>query len=150
MQEKNIFNELTLSLPEDYEEKDFKNIKKIFKKLKGKKYSLNSVDEILTEIDKIASLKLYDFIDASVKENIVDTNKIDFIFNLKDSKKYYVERINIFGNFQTIEEVIRNNLVVDEGDPLNNVLYNKSIDKIRNLGFFNDVIAKLLMVQMKI
>ena len=141
---KYFFNELSLNLPEDYEEKDFKDIKKIFKKLKGKKYSLDSVEEILTEIDKIASLKLYDFIDASVKENIVDTNKIDFIFNLKDSKKYYVERINIFGNFQTIEEVIRNNLVVDEGDPLNNVLYNKSIDKIKNLGFFNEVNSEVV------
>ena len=102
---KYFFNELTLNLPEDYDEKDFKDIKKIFKKLKGKKYSLNSVEEILEEIDKIASLKLYDFIDASVKENIVESNKINFIFNLKDSKKYYVEKVNIFGNFQTIEEV---------------------------------------------
>ena len=141
---KYFFNELTLNLPEDYEEKDFKDIKKIFKKLKGKKYSLDNVEKILKEIDKVASLKLYDFIDASVEENIVNTNKINFDFKIRDSKKFYVERINIFGNFQTIEEVIRNNLKVDEGDPLNNVLYNKSLDQIRSLGFFNKVDSEVV------
>jgi len=141
---KYFFNELTLNLPEDYDEKDFKDIKKIFKKLKGKKYSLDNVEKILREIDKVASLKLYDFIDASVEENIVNTNKINFDFKIKDSKKFYVERINILGNFQTIEEVIRNNLKVDEGDPLNNVLYNKSIDKLRSLGFFNKVDSEVV------
>ena len=35
---------------------------------------------ILTEIDKIASMRLYDFITADVKETIIDQNKIDFDF----------------------------------------------------------------------
>ena len=30
---------------------------------------------------------------------------------LKDSEKFYVERINILGNYQTIEKVIRNKLI---------------------------------------
>ena len=142
--QKYFFNDLKLTLPEDYDKKDFKDIEKIFKKLKGKSYSLDSVDKILKEIDKIASLKLYDFIDATVEESVVDRDKLNFNFKMEDSKKYYVERINVFGNFQTIEEVIRNNLFVDEGDPLNNVLYNKSIDKIRGLGFFENVKSEVV------
>ncbi len=142
--EKYFFNDLKLTLPEDYDKKDFKDIEKIFKKLRGKNYSLDSVDKILKEIDNIASLKLYDFIDATVEEKVVDKNKLNFNFKMQDSKKYYVERINLFGNFQTIEEVIRNNLFVDEGDPLNNVLYNKSIDKVRSLGFFESVKSEVV------
>ena len=141
---KYYFNKLSLSLPEDYNKKDFKDIEKIFKKLKGKEYTLNSVEKILKEIDKIASLKLYDFINATVEENIVDEDKINFLFKMQDSQKFYVERINLFGNFQTVEEVIRNNLIVDEGDPLNEVLYNKSIDKIRSLGFFDNVKSEII------
>jgi len=141
---KYYFNKLSLTLPDDYNKKDFKDIEKIFKKLKGKEYTLNSVEKILKEIDKIASLKLYDFINATVEENIVDENKINFLFKMLDSQKFYVERINLFGNFQTVEEVIRNNLVVDEGDPLNEVLYNKSIDKIRSLGFFDNVKSEII------
>ncbi len=142
--EKFYFNDLKLTLPDDYNENDFKKIEKIFKKLKNEKYSLNSINLILKEIDNIASLQLYDFIDADVEENILSDNKIDFNFKIKDSQKFYVERINIFGNFNTIEEVIRNRLIVDEGDPLNEVLYNKSIDNIRSTGFFKDVDSEII------
>ena len=47
--------------------------------------------------------------------------------------------MNILGNFTTIEEVIRNRLIVDEGDPLNTLLYNKSLDEIRSLRIFKTV-----------
>jgi outer membrane protein insertion porin family len=137
------FNKFNLNLPDDYNDVDFKKIKKIFNKLEGERYSLNDLNLILTEIDNIASSRLYDFIDAKVDEEIIDGNKINFSFNIVDSDKYYVERINILGNFTTIEEVIRNKLIVDEGDPLNTLLYNKSIDRIRSLGIFKSVNAEI-------
>ncbi len=136
---KYFFNDFSLSLPDDYKSSDFSKINKIFKKLKNKNYSLDNINLILSEIDKIASLRLYDFITANVTEKIVDGNKINFDFKILDSKKYYVERINIIGNFQTIEEVIRNRLIVDEGDPLNELLFNKSIDRVKSLGIFKKV-----------
>ena len=141
---KYYFNDLVLSLPEDYKKDDFKKIDKIFNKLKNEKYSINKVNNILKEIDNIATQKLYDFIDADVEETIVGENKINFDFKIKDSDKFYVERINIFGNYNTIEEVLRNQLIVDEGDPLNEVLYNKSINKIRSLGFFKKVNSEIV------
>ena len=137
--QKFFFNKFSLSLPDDYNSSDFEKIEKIFTKLKNEKYSLDSIDLILTEIDKIASLRLYDFIDAEVTETIQDSNKISFDFKIIDSKKFYVERVNILGNFQTIEEVIRNRLIVDEGDPLNELLFNKSIDNVKALGIFKSV-----------
>ena len=142
--DKFYFNDLNLILPEDYEKKDFTKIEKIFNKIKNKKYSLNRVNLILKEIENIATLKLYDFINAKVEEIIVDNNKINFNFNIVDSEKFYVEKVNFFGNFNTIEEVLRNKLIVDEGDPLNEVLYNKSIDQIRSLDFFKNVKSKIV------
>ncbi len=141
--ERHFFNDLVLNLPTDYNKKDFASIEKIFSKLKGKRYSLNSVNLILEEIDKIASLRLYDFISAEVEENIVNGNKINFDFKVIDTNKFYVERINIVGNFNTIEEVIRNRLIVDEGDPLNELLFNKSLDRIKSLGIFKSVKSKI-------
>ena len=134
-----FFNNLKLNLPEDYNIEDFKTLNDIFINLKDERYSIDDLNSILKEIDKIASERLYDFIDAKVEEKIVDQNKINFTFNIVDSKKFYVERINILGNFQTIEEVIRNKLIVDEGDPLNSLLYNKSIDRIKSLRIFKKV-----------
>ncbi len=136
------FNDFKLNLPDDYNKSDFKNINQIFKKLKGERYSLDDLNLILREIDNIASARLYDFIDAKVKEEIVQDNKINFTFNVVDSEKFYVEKINILGNHQTIEEVIRNRLIVDEGDPLNSLLYNKSIDNIKGLRIFKNVKAQ--------
>ena len=140
---KYYFNDFTLSLPEDYNVADFSKVEKIFKKLKGEDYSLDEISEVLEEIDKIASLRLYDFITANVEETIVNENKINFNFKIVDSEKFYVERINIIGNYQTIEEVIRNRLIVDEGDPLNELLFNKSIDNIRSLRIFKNVETKI-------
>ena len=133
------FNDFKLNLPEDYNPKDFNEINKYFEKIKGETYSLNSFEKILNQIESIANIRLYDFIDAKVDEEIIDNNKINFTFNISDSTKFYVKNINIFGNFNTIEEVIRNNLIVDEGDPLNKILFNKSINDIRSLGIFKNV-----------
>ena len=138
-----FFNDLKLNLPDDYNMKDFENLNEIFIDLKNEKYSIDDLNLILKEIDKIASERLYDFIDAKVDEEIINENKINFTFNIIDSQKFYVERINILGNFQTIEEVIRNKLIVDEGDPLNSLLYNKSIDNIRSLRIFKQVDGKI-------
>ncbi len=137
--EKYFFNNFDLVIPADYYAEDFENINEIFNKIKGKHYSLKKINKILDEIESVATNRLYDFIDAEVSEEIVNGNKLNFIFTLKDSEKFYVEKINIFGNFSTIENVVRNRLIVDEGDPLNNILFNKSINEIKSLGIFKKV-----------
>ncbi len=142
--EKFFFNDLILTLPEDYNKSDFKKIDNIFNKIKGKSYSLDRVNLILDEIDRIASSRLYDFIDAQVKTSVLKDNKLNFNFNVVDSKKFYVEKINIFGNYNTIEEVVRNRFIVDEGDPLNPLLLNKSIDQIKSLGIFKKVDSEII------
>ncbi len=137
------FNNFNLNLPDDYNKSDFKKVEKIFNELKNENYSLDNLNLILKEIEKIASVRLYDFIDAKVEEEIIDNNKINFTFNIVDSDKFYVEKINILGNFQTIEEVIRNRFIVDEGDPLNNLLYAKSVDNIKSLRIFKSVKSEI-------
>jgi len=136
---KYYFNDLKINLPVDYNVNNFSEINKTLTKLKGKLFNLNDFNKILKEIDRIASSKLYEFIDAKVDEEIIEGNKLNFTFNVEDSTKFYVERINIFGNFQTLEEVIRNKFIVDEGDPLNNLLLNKSLDNIKSLNIFKNV-----------
>ena len=107
--------------------------------MEGKTYSLNKIEKILNKIDNLATLKSYEFINADIKQNIVDNNNIDVTIYFNESEKFYVERINILGNQTTIEEVIRNSLIVDEGDPLNEILFNKSINELKAKGFFGSV-----------
>ncbi len=140
---KYYFNDLTLNLPSDYDLKDFTKVTKIFNNLKNEQYSLRNINLILDQIDEIASSRLYDFINVEVTEKILPDNKINFIFDVKDSEKFYVEKVNILGNFNTIEEVIRNKLIVDEGDPYNELLFNKSINEIKSLGIFKSVKSEI-------
>ncbi len=137
-------NNLSIELPEDYVKNDFDKLFKTFEKNKNNVYSLDFINDILIDIENIASNRSYDFIDVSVEEKIIDEDKLDFRFVVSDSKKYYIERINIKGNYTTIEEVLRNQLIIDEGDPLNNLLYEKSINEIRSLGFFKSVKSNIL------
>ncbi len=50
-----------------------------------------------------------------------------------------MERINILGNNVTQESVIRNQFELDEGDPYNEILKNKTINNMKNLNFFKNV-----------
>ena len=137
--EKFKFNKLFLDIPDSFAEEDFKDIKEILSDLEGKNYSLNKIEKILNKIDSLATMKSYEFINAEIKETIIDDNNLDVTIYFNESKKFYVERINILGNQSTIEEVIRNSLIVDEGDPLNEILFNKSINNLKAKGLFGSV-----------
>ena len=137
--EKFKFNELTIVLSDDYDPKYFLKINESLKDLKNQEYSLNKVENFLRQIDKIAITKQYQFINASLKETIIGNNKLNISITLNDNEKFYVEKINILGNNYTIEEVIRNSLIVDEGDPYNEILFNKSLNNIKSKNIFSKV-----------
>ena len=135
---KYFFNDFSLNLPSNYDAKLFENITKKFSKLKGDTYSLLKVNDLLDDINDIALSRQYEFINASINETIKG-DRIDFDINISESDKFYVEKINIIGNYNTLEEVIRNNLIIDEGDPFNEILFNKSVNNLQSLGIFKKV-----------
>ena len=135
---KYYFGQIDLIIPDEYSPESFKKIINVKDKLKGKTYSLNKIKKILNEIDEIALTKEFEFISAKYKENIIDNN-INLSIKLEESKKFYIERINVFGNYITEENVIRNSLLVDEGDAYNEILVNKSINEIKSRRLFKTV-----------
>ena len=134
-----LVNSTKLKLPIDYDENDFKKIKKLLSKLEGKTYSINKLKKIAKEVEYLTLTNDYEFIDASFKETIVDTNKIDLEFVIKEFEKEYLSKVNVFGNNITEEKVIRDNLEVDEGDPFNKILLTKSINNLKALNIFGKV-----------
>ena len=135
---KYYFGEIDLIVPDEYSLESFKNIIDAQNKLEGQIYSLDKIKKILNKIDEIALTKEFEFINAKYKENIVDNN-INLLIKLEESKKFYIERINVFGNYITDENVIRNSLLVDEGDAYNEILVNKSINEIKSKRLFKVV-----------
>ena len=140
--DKIFFNELKLTLPLDYNKDNFTRIDKLFSKLKGEAYSINSVEEIIEEIEIIVLDEQFESTKAKVKQEII-SNQINLEFSIEELEKYTVERINIFGNNVTRESVIRNNLSIDEGDVFNELLTKKSENNIKSLNIFRDVETKI-------
>jgi len=136
---KYFFNDFKLSMPESYDRNKFESIISDFDKIQNKPYSPLKINKILNKIDKIALLKEFEFINSSLEEKVVDNEKINISINLEDSDVYYVEKINILGNQYTLEEVIRNSLIVDEGDAFNEILFNKSLNNLKARGYFGSV-----------
>ena len=136
-----------LNIPIDYKPEDFKEVKKIIKKLEGNKYSLNKISKVVNEIDKISVSRLYDFIDATIEIEEIGDNKLNLSFSVIESEKFFVNSINIFGNNITEEKVIRNQLEVDEGDPFNKLLNAKSLNNLKALRIFGSVKSEIVSIK---
>lgn len=136
--EKIYFNDFVLNLPLDYNENNYDKISKLFINLKNKPYSLYSINKILEQIENITLDEQYESIKASINEEIIN-DKINIEFTIEEVKRQFVEKINIAGNSVTNENVIRNQILVDEGDPFNEILLSRSINKIKSLNFFKSV-----------
>ena len=68
-----------------------------------------------------------------------ETRTVDVTFDIKEGPRVYIERIDVVGNTQTLDRVIRREMRVSEGDAYNRVLVDRSKNQIRGLGFFKDV-----------
>ena len=97
----------------------------------------------MDEIDKITTYDEYQSIQAIVNENIV-SNKINLEFEINQTEKVFVQKINIFGNNITLESVIRNQFEIDEGDPFNEILQRKTVNNLKNLNFFKNVNSEII------
>ena len=128
--EKYFIKNVKLDIPIDYNTKDFADVTKSIEKLKNKKYSLNEINKVIKEIDKVSISRLYDFIDATIEINELNDNNLDLKFSIIESDKFFVNRIDIFGNNLKEEQVIRNQLEFDEGDHFNKLLHAKSINNL--------------------
>ena len=141
--DKIYFDNLSINLPDDFLIQNYEKLNKLFLNLRGEPYSINSVEDILDTIDEITLNEEFKSVNASVNEEIV-SNKININFTITETEKYFVQKINIFGNNVTRENVIRNQLEIDEGDPFNEILQKKSENNLKSLNFFKSVNSEVL------
>ncbi len=138
-----FFNELKIDIPTDFDPANYQELNQLFEDLKGNPYSLNTVEKIIDKIDLISVNDQFESVKASVNEEIIN-DQINLNFLIEKTEIYFVDRINIFGNNVTRENVIRNQLEIDEGDPFNEILHTRSINNIRSLNFFRNVNSEVV------
>lgn len=77
-----------------------------------------------------------DFINDAAPEPIPDTDKIDLTLNFSEGHRFFVRRIDFSGNTTTRDKVIRRELYIDEGDIFDKHLWDLSILRLNQLGYF--------------
>ena len=65
-----------------------------------------------------------------------NTDKIDLTLTADEGKQFFVRRIDFSGNTTTRDKVIRREILLDEGDMFNTRLWDCSILRLNQLGYF--------------
>lgn len=82
----------------------------------------------------------YAFVDVNpTLQRNPETRKVDVTFEVNEGPRVYVEAINIRGNTQTLDRVVRREMRLSEGDAFNRVLVDRSQRRIKGLGYFAEV-----------
>ncbi|MBL4615354.1 MAG: outer membrane protein assembly factor BamA [Magnetovibrio sp.] len=106
----------------------------------GDWYDSTAVDETVDALTAAVGNKGYAFVDVrpSVDRN-EETGVIDIAFKIKEGPRVFVERINVTGNVRTVDEVVRREFRIVEGDAFNASKLRSSLTRIENLDFFEKV-----------
>ena len=137
--EKFYFDKIEIINQDSFSLENINNFVKRFDKLKGRPYSIKKLTNLIDDINYFTLRNDFVFINADYDEIIKNNNQIDIKIKFNEIEKEFVERINIFGNFITDEKVVRNSLIIDEGDALNKILFDKSIKNIKSKNIFKSV-----------
>ncbi len=140
--EKFIINKIETNADPVFDQEIFFDLNKTYNKYIGEYYSPFYIKEMLEDIDSLIEKKNLQFVEHNVEE-ILDENSILIRFNIFESDKTIIERINVRGNSVTNENVIRGELLVDEGDPLTKISVDKSVSKLKSRNIFRDVNYKV-------
>ena len=127
-----------------YKEQDISEIKNISNKLlKNGIYSSVVVNKLNREISSYLQSKRYNNFEINILESRKDNEIIDIVLQLNNEQKNIISKINIQGNTITEEKVIRDNLVLSEGDYVNQLKIKRSIDNVKATQIFSKVDYKI-------
>jgi outer membrane protein insertion porin family len=106
---------------------------------KGEWYNAKQVEDTVTQLQENAGLFGYAFADVSPDfERDKDTLTMGIKFNVAETPRVFVERIDINGNTLTQDKVIRREFRLNEGDAFNSFQVKRTADRIKSLGYFQE------------
>ena len=105
----------------------------------GDWYNARQVEDTVSSLNELAGTFGYAFADVRSRfDRSRDNLTMGVTFEVAESPRVYVERIDISGDTTARDKVIRREFRLTEGDPFNNVRIRRSRDRIQSLGFFRD------------
>jgi outer membrane protein insertion porin family len=107
---------------------------------KGGILDVTCIEKTVTDLEGKVGAQGYAFAEIEPKITLNRKEKTaDVVFLIRRGPKNFVQRIDIGGNSRTLDSVIRRELQLHDGDPLNATKMKKSIQNVKDLDYFEDV-----------
>ncbi len=108
--------------------------------LEGTTYNATEVEEIADKMTDLAGQKGFAFVQVQPRpQKNAEAMTVDVTFELAEGSRIFIERIDIVGNSQTLDRVIRRQIPLAEGDAFDTRKIRDARNKIRGLGYFKTV-----------
>lgn len=105
----------------------------------GDWYDADMIEKSISKMTTALGDRQYAFATVTPNpERHKDTLTVDLNFTVKQGERVYVGRIDINGNTNTVDKVIRREMRLAEGDPYNATELHKSEQRLKDLGFFSE------------
>jgi outer membrane protein insertion porin family len=106
----------------------------------GETYNATKIEKTVQDLTFEIGRLGYAFVDIRpmVQRN-KDDRTISLTFNIAEGPRVYVDRIEVENNVRTLDEVVRREFQLAEGDAFNTAKLRETQRRIRNLGFFDKV-----------
>ncbi len=106
----------------------------------GEWYNADYVQESVDNLTNALGDLQYAFVNVrpDVQRNR-EQQLVNLVFNIDETPRVFVERIDVSGNVRTLDKVLRREFELVEGDPFNKSKVAKSERNIRNLDYFETV-----------
>ena len=111
--------------------------KQLFKMDNGDVFSTAKLRDGIKNLTKLyGDFGYIDFVPEPAVDIVSGTDTVDLTITADEGKQFFVRRIDFTGNTTTRDKVIRRELLLDEGDIYSARLWDASILRLNQLGYF--------------
>ena len=105
-------------------------------------YDAKLVEDTVESLSETAGLFGYAFADINPEfRRDAETRTMAITFNVAESPRTYVERIDVNGNTLTHDKVVRREFRLNEGDAFNSFGIKRTENRLNSLGYFQENLA---------
>jgi outer membrane protein insertion porin family len=119
---------------------DDATVKKVLGLVPGEVFNETQARKNFEDLKKLYGAKGYVNFTAVPVQNFDEArNLLNLGINIEEDHPYTINRITFSGNTMTRDKVIRRELMVDESQVFNTTLWDKSLQRLNQLGYFEQI-----------
>ncbi len=132
------FNEI--EIVNNIKNSDTERLEKVLTMKTGERFNADLINSSIDSLTNELAKEGFAFVNirTGTKEN-EELKQMDLTFIIDETPRIYVGDIKILGNTRTYDYIIRREMRLEEGDPFSISKFERSLQRIRNLGYFEFV-----------